>query len=88
MTGGLCFAELGTLIGKSAGEFVYLQQAYGGALAYMFQFVTIFVIKPSSMAITSMTCADYILALLFDDGCGGAPNEIVKLLAIGVICKE
>ena len=83
----MCYAELGTVIGKSSGEFVYLQQAYGEALAYMFQFVTIFVIRPASQAITSMTCANYALALFFDDGCGGAPTWVVKLLAIIVICR-
>ena len=44
-------------------------------------------VEPASLALTSLTCAEYIILPFFDDNCGNAPEILVKLLAVAVISK-
>ena len=45
-------------------------------------------IEPASLALTSLTCAEYIILPFFDDNCGNAPNILVKLLAVTLISES
>ena len=44
-------------------------------------------VEPASLALTSLTCAEYIILPFFDDNCGNAPEILLKLLAVAVISK-
>ncbi|XP_042616326.1 b(0,+)-type amino acid transporter 1-like isoform X2 [Cyprinus carpio] len=57
--GALCYAELGTMIMKSGGEYPYLMEGFGPVLAYLYSWSTIIVLKPSSFAIIALSCAEY-----------------------------
>lgn len=57
----LCYAELGTMIPKSGGEFPYLQEIYGNCPAFLMTFCNVLVLKPAQMAAISITTADYIV---------------------------
>ncbi|XP_017561623.2 b(0,+)-type amino acid transporter 1-like isoform X1 [Pygocentrus nattereri] len=57
--GALCYAELGTMITKSGGAYPYLMEGYGPVLAYLYSWMTVFVLKPSAFAILSLSCAEY-----------------------------
>ncbi|XP_066510753.1 b(0,+)-type amino acid transporter 1-like [Hoplias malabaricus] len=81
--GALCYAELGTMITKSGGEYPYLMEGFGPVLAYLFSWTTIFVLKPSSFAIIALSCAEYASAPFYP-GC--TPPEIIsKCLAAAVV---
>lgn len=45
LSGALCYAELGTIFTENGGEILYLGRAYGGMVAFVFEFVTITVQK-------------------------------------------
>lgn len=56
----LCYAELGTMIPKSGGEFPYLQESYGDLSAFLMTFTNVLVLKPAQMAAISIATGDYI----------------------------
>ena len=65
-SGALCYAEVGTMIPKSGGEFPILLEAFGPIPAFLFVWTSSIVLKPSSLAILSLTFAQYFLAALTD----------------------
>ena len=62
MFGALTYAELGTMIPKSGGEFPILLEAYGPIPAYLFAWTATVMLKPSSLCLLSLTFAKYALA--------------------------
>jgi len=45
MLGALCYCELGTMIPKSGGEFVYILEAFGGPLAFLYSWTSATLLK-------------------------------------------
>ena len=83
--GALCFAELGTMITKSGGEYPYLMEAFGPIPAFLFSWTSLFVIKPSSFAIICLSFSEYVSAPFYS-GCN-PPQVVIKLLAAAAICE-
>ncbi|XP_012630631.1 B(0,+)-type amino acid transporter 1 [Microcebus murinus] len=81
--GALCYAELGTMITKSGGEYPYLMEAYGPIPAYLFSWTSLIVIKPSSFAIICLTFSEYVSAPFYS-GCK-PPTVVVKCLGAAAI---
>uniref|UniRef100_A0A8C1TQM9 b(0,+)-type amino acid transporter 1 n=1 Tax=Cyprinus carpio TaxID=7962 RepID=A0A8C1TQM9_CYPCA len=81
--GALCYAELGTMIMKSGGEYPYLMEGFGPLLAYLYSWSTIIVLKPSSFAIIALSCAEYA-STPFYPGCA-PPQVVTKCLAAALI---
>ena len=80
--------ELGTLIPESGGEHAYFMASFGRGLAFLFDWTFLLMLKPSSLAIVTMTCAEYLTVPFFDDDCGGPPDSIIKILAVTVVCES
>lgn len=59
LAGAVCYAELGTRLPRSGGEFVYLNAAFGPALAFLFGWCNLVFAGPASIAAVSRTFADY-----------------------------
>lgn len=83
--GALCYAELGTSIPKSGGDFAYIIEAFGAVPAFMFLWVALVIIVPGGNAITALTFANYILEPFFSNCV--PPANAVRILAGLVICK-
>ncbi|XP_037676276.1 B(0,+)-type amino acid transporter 1 isoform X2 [Choloepus didactylus] len=81
--GALCFAELGTTITKSGGEYPYLMEAFGPVPAYLFSWTSLVVMKPSSFAIICLSFSEYVSAPFYS-GCK-PPEIVVKCLAAAAI---
>ena len=77
--GSLCYAELGTSIPKSGGEYAYLYEAFGPVPAFLFSWTATLVIRTSAAAIISMIFAEYVAQSFYDD-CK-VPSEVIKVLA-------
>ncbi len=75
------------MIQMSGAEYAYLLRAFGALPAFMFSWVSMLLLKPSSVAIIALTCAEYVMVPLFDDDCGSPPNLNTKLTAAVVICE-
>ncbi|XP_013880492.1 b(0,+)-type amino acid transporter 1 [Austrofundulus limnaeus] len=81
--GALCYAELGTMITKSGGEYSYLMEAFGNLLAYLYSWTTVMVLKPSSFAIITLSFAEYASAPFYA-GCT-PPVLVLKCLSAAAI---
>lgn len=68
LLGALCYAELGTLISKSGAEYSYILEAFGGPLAFLFCWISVFILKPAMLSIICLTLSEYIVIPLFP-GC-------------------
>lgn len=52
--GGLCFAELAVMLPRAGGLYVYLREAYGQAVAFVFAWSEYVFGRPASIAVYSM----------------------------------
>ncbi|XP_048488725.1 Y+L amino acid transporter 2 [Plutella xylostella] len=82
--GALCYAELGTTLAQSGGDYHYINEAYGPLPAFLYLWDANLVFVPSTNAIMSLTFANNILGPLF-------PNCVIdplcrKLVAAATIC--
>jgi amino acid transporter len=83
--GALCYAELGTTIPKSGGDYAYISAAFGDAPAFLFLWVSLTIIYPATNAVLALTFANYVLKPWF--ATCDVPDGGVRLLAACIICK-
>ncbi|XP_032357148.1 b(0,+)-type amino acid transporter 1 isoform X2 [Etheostoma spectabile] len=83
MLGGLCYAELGTVIPESGAEYIYMLRTAGKVVAFMFVFSFIIVMRPASATGIALSIAEYVVAPFYN-GCN-PPQLVVKLVAAGAI---
>ncbi len=73
------------VIPESGAEYAYIKRGYGRVMAFLFTWTAVILAKPASLAIITMTCAEYITVMFFDDGCGAPPLMIKKIVATIII---
>ena len=83
--GALCYAELGTMISRSGGDYAYIMTAFGPLPAFLTLWVITVIINPASQAVVALTFATYTLQPIFGD-CP-VPYSSVRLLAACVLCE-
>lgn len=61
--GALCWAELASMYPEEGGEYVYLREAFGSKVAYLFAWAKLVVIRPGSIAAMAFPFATYFSAM-------------------------
>ena len=95
--GALCYIELGLLIPKTGGEYVYILHAFtfrkqnkwlncsGSLVAFLYTWTATFITGPCATAIVTLTCARYLTRPFFI-GCE-IPVSVLKILSLFIISK-
>ena len=60
MTGALTFGELGSLFPKAGGIYVFLKEAYGGWLGFLYGWAYLVIITSGSIAVLSLAFSHYL----------------------------
>ncbi|GMT22605.1 hypothetical protein PFISCL1PPCAC_13902, partial [Pristionchus fissidentatus] len=81
--GAFCYAELGTLIKKSGGDYAYIMEAFGPLLAFLRLWIEAMVVRPCTVTIVALTFATYALRPFYPH-CE-PPEGIPELLAVLLI---
>lgn len=64
LTGALCYAELGTAVPGSGGEAQYLNRGFGPLSTYLFDWTSILILKPGTVAIMFRAFSQYGIELV------------------------
>ncbi|XP_006626416.3 b(0,+)-type amino acid transporter 1-like isoform X1 [Lepisosteus oculatus] len=83
MLGSLCYAELGTVIRESGGEYIYILRTSGPLPAFLLAFIATFALRPASITGISLSFAEYAVAPFYQ-GCY-PPQLVVKSVAAACI---
>ena len=79
LAGALCYAELGGLFPRAGGEYVYLREAYGDLIGFLYGWMRFWIGAPGSIAAYGVGAATFL---------GGAlaiSSFTQKFLAVGAI---
>jgi len=60
LTGALTFAELGAMFPKAGGVYVFIKEAYGDLIGFLYGWVTLLVINTGALAALGMALAEYL----------------------------
>lgn len=60
LMGGFVYAELGTRLPETGGEYIYISRSFGPFAGFMFGWSQLFIIRTSTAAGLAIICADYL----------------------------
>lgn len=84
MIGALCYAELGTSIPRSGGDYAYIFESFGPLPAFLYLWDAMLIFVPTTNAIMGLTFASYVIEPFFPN-CD-APHSAVRMIAAVTIC--
>ncbi|XP_052010102.1 b(0,+)-type amino acid transporter 1 isoform X2 [Xyrauchen texanus] len=84
MLASLCYAELGTVIRESGGEYIYILYTSGNPMAFIFAFTSIVVVKPNSIVAVALVFAQNVLAPFYHE-CPPPDGAVKGLAATGIL---
>ncbi|XP_052601911.1 putative L-type amino acid transporter 1-like protein MLAS isoform X3 [Peromyscus californicus insignis] len=82
--GALCYAELGSLVPESGGDYAYILRTFGSLPAFLVIYTFVLVAKPAAITAVSLSFAEYALAPFYP-GCSSLPQIMVKIVASSCI---
>jgi len=83
MIGGLIYAELGTRLPSTGGEYIYISRCFGPFAGFMFGWSQLFIIRTSTAAGLAIITADYLGYFI---KMSGLARVIVALSILAILC--
>lgn len=83
--GALCYAELSTTLPQTGGDYIFLRQAYGKLIAFLYAWTELIVIRTGSIAAISFLFADFACGLLNIDKSMSKPLAIIVVVALATL---
>ncbi|XP_057714614.1 b(0,+)-type amino acid transporter 1 isoform X1 [Corythoichthys intestinalis] len=78
-----CYAEMGTVIRESGGEYIYILRTSGPVVAFLLIFSSVLFVRPAGVVGISLSFAQYVVAPFYSD-CA-PPVVLVKCVAASAI---
>ncbi|XP_071838363.1 cystine/glutamate transporter-like [Apostichopus japonicus] len=86
MCGALTYTELASSFTKSGGEFIFIKEAFGPVLAFLRIWTLVAILGPASIAVQSLTVANYLITPFMGD-CNKEDYYVpIRLVAACVMC--
>ena len=60
LSGGLTYAEMGSMYPRSGGVYVYLREAFGPLIAFLYGWAALLIFFSGGIAAVAVGCADYV----------------------------
>jgi APA family basic amino acid/polyamine antiporter len=79
LAGAFAYAELGRLLPKAGGQYVYLREAWHPLAGFLYGWALLFLIETGAMAAVAITFAQYALRL------AGSADMAPQIIAVGAI---
>ncbi|XP_058254412.1 b(0,+)-type amino acid transporter 1 isoform X2 [Hemibagrus wyckioides] len=84
MLASLAYAELGTVIRESGGEYIYIIRTSGNLMAFIFAFTSVLVVRPTSMTGLALSFAQNAVAPFYED-CAPPAVVVKSVAAVGLL---
>ncbi|EGD75260.1 solute carrier family 7 [Salpingoeca rosetta] len=68
LIGSACYAELGTVVPESGGEYVYINAGLNRFLAFLFSWASCMITRPGSQAIMILVSGEYLVRPFYTGG--------------------
>src|SRR5690349_17381276 len=78
LAGALTYAEMGSMFPRAGGLYVYLREAYGDTVGFLYGWFILFVSTSGSLAALSVVCSEHLLYLY---GKGDTAGLVMPLAA-------
>jgi APA family basic amino acid/polyamine antiporter len=79
--GGLTFAELGAMIPKAGGQYVYLREAYGPLAGFIYGWTSFLIIQTGGIAALAVGFAEYCAYFVSDFG---LDNYLINVIGLKI----
>jgi len=83
ISGALCFGELAARYPEAGGLYVYLREAFGERVAFLYGWMSLLVMDPgvtAALAVGGATYAAYVF------GCGPLVTKLMAIATVAVLC--
>ncbi|ESO96179.1 hypothetical protein LOTGIDRAFT_160167 [Lottia gigantea] len=87
LCGAICYAELGSRIGKSGGDYTYIKESFGNLFGFLYAWMNLLT-RPMSAAIGCMASAEYIMTAVScsEDIHHSAKTLLTLVILVFVVC--
>jgi APA family basic amino acid/polyamine antiporter len=85
IAGAFAYAELGRLLPRAGGQYVYLREAWHPVVGFLYGWALLFLIETGAIAAVAITFAQYALRLAGSAGASPQPVAIAAIVLISII---
>ena len=82
IAGAFAYAELGSLLPRAGGQYVYLREAWHPLVGFLYGWALLFLIETGAIAAVAMVFAEYALRLTGSPGASPRPLAVAAILVV------